>query len=1312
MMKKLFPYVIALVLIPLLSQGFPAKVLAQSDTTEVDTIQLVSTFESISVYSSFSGDDNENNQVTQEYRVAGSSTWLAAPIPMVVDRRPEVPIPNTGWGDRPVPEYMANPYNNQWRGNILFLTPNTVYEVRVTYSDPDGVVGSTSHTASVKTWDEDPPSTGGELHVSPGGSDSNPGTLAAPLATPSRAANLANPGDTVYIHGGTYTSSYSISSVGQEDNYIRWMPYGDGDVTLSAFRAFSVGGDYNRIIGENGGSRFLFTQSSSDGGSITGDYNRFENCIFSSGMTIGPGEGSSTIRGRGNVISDCQFDRRLQLLNCAGNLVIRRNTIRAHTTGGSGDGIYGSPNFPGYSSGHAIDWGGERKDSDIYQNEIWDVGDDILELEGAGINSRVWSNRLHYCRKGRGGVALGLAPAAVIGPKYVFRNIVYDFDGSALKLGKLSTGQVFVYHNVFYGRTYRWEGDGSFDASGYGFQNSGGEAYFNHHFRNNIVGVYQCHIEATDLYEFPALISRMRLTEPLNDWDYNCYFGTTGHWWMRYWVYGESGPREFRSLDAWKEATGQEAHGFNADPMFIDSYPTVGNFRLEGGSPCINAGVVLPGFNDATSPWPYTGSSPDIGAYEYGSPQGQNPPFLYPIGDKVIYEEELLEFAISAYDPDGDTLTFSASNLPPGASFDDQTRTFSWTPASGQAGTYDDVHFEVSDGELTDSEDITITVNQPASLPLRINAAGELYVDSSGNSWLADQDYVSGSWGFYGEDHAADRGVDHPISGTEDDRIYQTLRFNFDGYRFDLGDGSYTVVLHFAETYWTGPGQRVFDTSIEGQLVLDDLDIFSQVGRDTALSIAFNNIEVQDGQLNIECASSVDYPMINGIEIFAAGSNNPPVLNPIGNKVINEGELLEFTISASDPDGDPLTFSASNLPAGADFGTDTRTFSWTPASGQAGTYPDVHFQVSDGSLTDSEDITITVNTAGTPVGGGGGGGGSDTSPPRFSDITVSEVSETSATVSWATHELGDSQVEYWASPHLFSSLDETLVRSHVVQLTGLNPATTYSYRVMSHDAAGNLAVSDEYTLTTLGTPATFVVSSMEINPTEVNTGETVIVRVTVTNNGDATGDYEVVLKINDTVVATKDVTGLPGGATQEVVFNAARDAAGFCTVEVNGVTGSFTVTAAPAAEAILFNVAPAYNSETGQFARARIIYEVESPAEPMTDVRLALKVGLDGEPIEELSLFTADQLDMGRSGSLDYIPAQGWENGTYTFQAELYANGELYASTATADLEVSADTAVAVVRWATLGAIISIMLVVIAVTVVMILRRRRDMLGA
>jgi hypothetical protein len=76
-------------------------------------------------------------------------------------------------------------------------------------------------------------------------------------------------------------------------------------------------------------------------------------------------------------------------------------------------------------------------------------------------------------------------------------------------------------------------------------------------------------------------------------------------------------------------------------------------------------------------------------------------------------------------------------------------------------------------------------------------------------------------------------------------------------------------------------------------------------------------------------------------------------------KVASVGQLLTFTIAADDADGDQIFYSASNLPDGSSFDADTQTFSWTPRYDQAGTYS-VHFEVSDGELTDSEDITITV----------------------------------------------------------------------------------------------------------------------------------------------------------------------------------------------------------------------------------------------------------------------------------------------------------------------------------------------------------------
>ena len=95
------------------------------------------------------------------------------------------------------------------------------------------------------------------------------------------------------------------------------------------------------------------------------------------------------------------------------------------------------------------------------------------------------------------------------------------------------------------------------------------------------------------------------------------------------------------------------------------------------------------------------------------------------------------------------------------------------------------------------------------------------------------------------------------------------------------------------------------------------------------------------------------------IEHRATVTDTQPVYTA-DTKMVNEKELLEFTILATDPDGDPLIYSASNLPSGAAFDAETGTFSWTPRNDQAGTYSNVHFEVSDGEFTDAEDVTITV----------------------------------------------------------------------------------------------------------------------------------------------------------------------------------------------------------------------------------------------------------------------------------------------------------------------------------------------------------------
>jgi hypothetical protein len=94
----------------------------------------------------------------------------------------------------------------------------------------------------------------------------------------------------------------------------------------------------------------------------------------------------------------------------------------------------------------------------------------------------------------------------------------------------------------------------------------------------------------------------------------------------------------------------------------------------------------------------------------------------------------------------------------------------------------------------------------------------------------------------------------------------------------------------------------------------------------------------------------------------------------------------------------------------------------------------------------------------------------DTTPPVISNVSASDITTHSATINWKTDEEGDSQVEYWSSPHEVTPLDPTLCCTHCVHLANLTPETTYHFTVMSCDKCDNQAVSAEYTFTTLAAP--------------------------------------------------------------------------------------------------------------------------------------------------------------------------------------------------------------------------------------------------
>jgi hypothetical protein len=168
---------------------------------------------------------------------------------------------------------------------------------------------------------------------------------------------------------------------------------------------------------------------------------------------------------------------------------------------------------------------------------------------------------------------------------------------------------------------------------------------------------------------------------------------------------------------------------------------------------------------------------------------------------------------------------------------------------------------------------------QPAVAPqppagkfvLRVNcAATEPFTDKAGHVWVADQEWSEGkAWGAV-DGMTVDR-TDVGVKGTDNPKIYEMERYSMEAYKFTVPNGTYTVRLHFCETYEgiTAADERVFGVSINGKPVLTDLDLFKEAGALKAVVKEFKDIQVTNGQLVIGFTPKVENPEINGIEILA-----------------------------------------------------------------------------------------------------------------------------------------------------------------------------------------------------------------------------------------------------------------------------------------------------------------------------------------------------------------------------------------------------------------------------------------------------------
>lgn len=383
-----------------------------------------------------------------------------------------------------------------------------------------------------------------------------------------------------------------------------------------------------------------------------------------------------------------------------------------------------------------------------------------------------------------------------------------------------------------------------------------------------------------------------------------------------------------------------------------------------------------------------------------------HPPELNQIGTKTVNQNSKLQFTISAVDPDygnDEGVEYSAGNLPDGANFDPLTQTFTWTPGFDRAGSYQNVLFTATDNgtpPMSDSEAITITVGEVNRPPVlgQIGSkkiAEEFELRFPVTAYDPDGDDITFSaastgsnpipsgWSFAFDEEKRSYFFSW-IPDYNDEGIYEvTFTAKDDGIpsyedsetvSISVGDANRSPVISAIGNRTVNEGSSLSFTITATDPDGDNLT-YSASNLPTGASFdpMTQRFSWTPGYDRAGLYSNVRFTVTdNGIPSLSANKdititvinvNRPPVLDPISNQRVNEGKTLHFTVTANDPDGDDLTFSADSLPDKASFDPETQEFEWTPTRHQAGEYPGIIFSVTDNGTpvkSDTEVITITV----------------------------------------------------------------------------------------------------------------------------------------------------------------------------------------------------------------------------------------------------------------------------------------------------------------------------------------------------------------
>jgi len=177
-----------------------------------------------------------------------------------------------------------------------------------------------------------------------------------------------------------------------------------------------------------------------------------------------------------------------------------------------------------------------------------------------------------------------------------------------------------------------------------------------------------------------------------------------------------------------------------------------------------------------------------------------------------------------------------------------------------------------------------ISNGETYAAPFAINAGGPAYTNIMyGTNYQADAFYSGGI-------AASVPGA--TITGTTDPTLYLTERYGKTfSYNIPAPNGTYTVILQFAEIYWNQPGQRKFNVFVQGNEVITGLDIIASAGgKDIAYDVPIPNVNVTNGMLNISFTTVVDNAKVSAIEIFQ-GTPSPPTSSIYGMFYTTNGNI-------------------------------------------------------------------------------------------------------------------------------------------------------------------------------------------------------------------------------------------------------------------------------------------------------------------------------------------------------------------------------------------------------------------------------------